>query len=115
MGMAMGGLVDAVGRQMQSAVEQSAAIRERAAGLIESDPRVRDALGGGRVVVSTEAVSQSSSTMIVNGERTAYETALLVAECQRNAEQHVFPQNLLLEPTPTLQHAKALRPADCCM
>ena len=77
MGMAVKSIVGAVGKQLQQASQQSAAVREQAAALIESDFRVRKALGGGKVQVSRNPISQSSSTSIINGQRSAAVTLLL--------------------------------------
>lgn len=77
MGMAVKSIFSAVGKQLQQASQQSAAVREQAAALIESDFRVQRALGGGRVQVGRDAISQSSSTTIINGQRSAAVTLLL--------------------------------------
>ena len=77
MGMAVKSIFSAVGKQLQQATQQSAAVREQAAALIESDFRVQRALGGGRVQVGRDAISQSSSTTIINGQRSAAVTLLL--------------------------------------
>lgn len=77
MGMAVKTIFSAVGKQMQQASQQSTAVREQAAALIESDFRVQRALGGGRVQVSRNPISQSSSTTVINGQRSAAVTLLL--------------------------------------
>ena len=70
-------LIQQVGSQLQESQQQADAIMQRAAAVIEGDPRVRSALGGATVRVSRSPTSQSSSTMYVNGRRSAEITLLL--------------------------------------
>ncbi len=70
-------LIQQVGSQLQEGQRQADDISQRAAAVIESDPRVRRALGGATVRVSQSPTSQSSSTVYVNGRRSAEVTLLL--------------------------------------
>ena len=85
LGMAVKGLVGAVGKQLQQSSKQIADVRMRAAALIEADSGVRDALGGGNVRVSRDPISQSSSTTLINGQRSASVTLLLPLQSSTGA------------------------------
>ena len=85
LGMALKGVMGAVGKQLKAASQQSAEVRTRAAAIIESDVRVRDALGGGSVRVSRDPISQSSTTSIMNGQRSAAVTLLLPLQSSSGA------------------------------
>ena len=85
LGMALKGVMGAVGKQLQAASQQSAQVRDRAAALIESDMRLREALGGGSIRVSSTPISQSSSTLIINGQRTATGILLLPVQSSNGA------------------------------
>ena len=64
-------LIQQVGSQLREGQQQVHDISQRAAAVVETDPRTRSALGGGTVRVSRTPTSQSSSTMFVNGQRSA--------------------------------------------
>ncbi len=70
-------LIQQVGSQLREGQQQVDGITQRAASAVEADPRVRCALGGGAVSVSRSPMSQSSSTMFVNGQRSAEINLLL--------------------------------------
>lgn len=69
MGRMAGGLIGMAAKQMGQASARIAAVQEQATAAIESDPRVRQALGGGCTVGPPQM--SSSMTSVVNGRQQA--------------------------------------------
>ena len=105
MGFVLERLIQQVSSQLQEGQRQADDLTQRAAAVIESDPGVRSALGGATVRVSRSPTSQSSSTMYINGRRSAEITLLLPVSSSSGATamaQVLFPAGPLsgLSPLP---------------
>ncbi|GAB4821872.1 hypothetical protein N2152v2_008918 [Parachlorella kessleri] len=74
-GRMLQGALGAVGEQLRQAAEQVADVQSRAVAMIESDPRVRDRLGGS--VQCLAPMSQSSMTQSINGRVSRVVTLVL--------------------------------------